>query len=346
MTDGANGWHAVGLLGPVIWICAFLAASGLIAVLMPLFGRFAVAVPTARSSHSALTPQWGGLAVISATIGVAALVVFLSPRFGAEATAQISQVLLAAGLMAALGVVDDVRNLPPAYKLVVQAIAVVLVIAALPDDMHVLPFLPHWLERALLFAGGLWYVNLVNFMDGIDWMMVVEVVPVTAGIALVGALGALPTEGLIVALALNGAMLGFAPFNRPVARLFLGDMGSLPIALLLAWLLFLVAGSGHLAAALLLPLYFVADATVTLSRRLAARERVWEAHRSHFYQRAGHNGFTNWEIIGRVFAVNLALLALAAFSVVFASPIVGFAAVTLGLGIVAWLLAGFARRRP
>ncbi len=74
-------------------------------------------------------------------------------------------------------------------------------------------------------------------MDGIDWMMVAEVVPVTAGVALVGALGALPAEGLVVALALNGAMLGFAPFNRPVARLFLGDMGSLPTALLLAWLL-------------------------------------------------------------------------------------------------------------
>jgi UDP-N-acetylmuramyl pentapeptide phosphotransferase/UDP-N-acetylglucosamine-1-phosphate transferase len=345
MTDGANGWHAVGLLGPVIWICAFLAASGLIAVLMPLFGRFAVAVPTARSSHSALTPQWGGLAVISATIGVAALAIVLPPRFGAEATAQFTQVLLAAVLMAVLGVVDDVRNLAPTYKLVVQAIAIALVIAALPDDIRVLPFLPHWLERALLFLGGLWFVNLVNFMDGIDWMMVAEVVPVTAGIALVGALGALPAGGLIVALALNGAMLGFAPFNRPVARLFLGDMGSLPIALLLAWLLMLVAGSGHLAAALLLPLYFVGDATVTLWRRLAARERVWEAHRSHFYQRAGDNGFTNWEIIGRVLAVNLGLVALATLSTVVALPIIGIAAVALGLALVAWLLRSFARRR-
>ena len=118
-------------------------------------------------------------------------------------------------------------------------------------------------------------MNLVNFMDGIDWMMVAEVVPVTGGVALVGALGALPPEALIVALALNGAMLGFAPFNRPVARLFLGDMGSLPIGLLLFWLLLLVAGSGHVAAALLLPLYFVADATVTLARRaLRARARM------------------------------------------------------------------------
>jgi UDP-N-acetylmuramyl pentapeptide phosphotransferase/UDP-N-acetylglucosamine-1-phosphate transferase len=310
---------------------------------MPRFGRFAVAVPTVRSSHSTLTPQWGGLAVVSATITVAALAIFLSPRFGAETVSQMIVVLLAAVLMIALGVVDDLRNLAPLYKLAVQAVAVTLVIVALPDDMRVLPFVPLWLEQVLLFFSGLWFVNLVNFMDGVDWMMVAEVVPVTAGIALVGALGALPAEALVVALALNGAMLGFAPFNRPVARLFLGDMGSLPTALLLAWLLFLVAGSGHLAAAILLPLYFVGDATMTLLRRLAAGERVWEAHRSHFYQRAGDIGFSNMEIVGRVAAVNLGLVGLAAASVIAASTIAGIAAVALGVGLVAWLLLAFAR---
>ncbi len=66
---------------------------------------------------------------------------------------------------------------------------------------------------------------------------------------------------MLVAAALLGAMLGFAPFNKPVARLFLGNVGSLPIALVLGWLLLLLATQGHLAAAILLPLYFIADAT-------------------------------------------------------------------------------------
>ena len=87
-------------------------------------------------------------------------------------------------------------------------------------------------------------------------------------------LGALPGDAALVALALCGAMVGFAPFNRPVARLFLGDVGSLPIGLLLGWLLILLAGSGHLAAALLLPLYYLADATITLLRRSANGEPV------------------------------------------------------------------------
>ena len=105
-------------------------------------------------------------------------------------------------------------------------------------------------------------------------------------------MGALPRDATLVALALCGAMIGFAPFNRPVARLFLGDVGSLPIGLLLGWLLVVLAGSGHFAAALLLPLYYLADATITLLRRLANGEPVWQAHRSHFYQRAMDNGFS------------------------------------------------------
>jgi UDP-N-acetylmuramyl pentapeptide phosphotransferase/UDP-N-acetylglucosamine-1-phosphate transferase len=346
MIEPVSAWHAVGRLGPGVWIAALIVSSGLIATFLPLFRRFAVAEPTVRSSHSGLTPQWGGLAVITATIAATGLAILLSPRIGADAVQQMITVLFATALMGGLGVVDDLRNLPPAYKLVVQTAAVAVVIAALSSDMRVLAFLPLWLELILLLFGGLWFVNLVNFMDGIDWMMVAEVVPVTAGVALVGALGALPPEALVVALALNGAMLGFAPFNRPVARLFLGDMGSLPIALLLVWLLYLVAGSGHLAAAILLPLYFAADASVTLVRRLAAGERVWEAHRTHFYQRARDNGFSNMEIVGRVALVNIGLVALGAASVVAASTLASIAAVVLGVGLVAGLLVIFARKRP
>ena len=91
-------------------------------------------------------------------------------------------------------------------------------------------------------------------------------------------LGALAPQAVVVALALGGAMLGFAYFNRPAAKLFLGDVGSLPIGLLLGWLLVLLAGAGHLAAALLLPLYYLADATLTLLRRLSSGERIWQAH--------------------------------------------------------------------
>ncbi len=196
-----------------------------------------------------------------------------------------------------LGAIDDIRPLEPIPRLILQAAAVGLVIAALPADLRVVPEIPWWLERAGLVIGGLWFVNLVNFMDGIDWITVAEVVPITAALVLFGAMGALPASATAVAIALGGAMIGFAPFNRPVARLFLGDVGSLPIGLLLGWMLVLLAGGGHLIAALLLPLYYLADATITLLRRLAKGEAIMNAHRSHFYQRALDNGFSVTDVV-------------------------------------------------
>jgi len=86
-------------------------------------------------------------------------------------------------------------------------------------------------------------------MDGLDWMTAAEVVPIAAALAVIGLFGPLPPAAIIVSLALCGAMIGFGYFNRPVAKLFLGDVGSLPIGLLLGWLLVLLAGNGGRVAA-------------------------------------------------------------------------------------------------
>jgi UDP-N-acetylmuramyl pentapeptide phosphotransferase/UDP-N-acetylglucosamine-1-phosphate transferase len=149
-----------------------------------------------------------------------------------------------------------------------------------------------------------------------------------------------------VTLALCGGLLGFAPFNRPVARIFLGDVGSLPIGLLFAWLLVLLAGSGHIAAAMILPLYYLADATLTLLRRIKNREPFWKAHRTHFYQRATDRGWTVPQIVAHVFAVNVALVALAAASVLRSGPVAEMIEFACAAALVAWLLRSFTRSRP
>jgi UDP-N-acetylmuramyl pentapeptide phosphotransferase/UDP-N-acetylglucosamine-1-phosphate transferase len=341
MPDTAGAWSIVGNLAPIVWLGSLGMCALLIRTLMPVFRSVALAVPTQRSSHSAPTPQWGGLAISAATLGATLMALLYS---GANSYGVI-WVVLAALLLVLLGAVDDLRNLGAGVKFAAQAAAVLLMLAAFPADFRLLPLLPSWIETLLLFFGALWFVNLVNFMDGIDWMMVAEVVPVTIGVAIIAALGTVPPAALILALALNGAMLGFAPFNRPVARLFMGDMGSLPIGLLLAWLLIVVAGAGYLAAAFLLPLYFLADTGTTLARRVLAGERLWVAHRTHFYQRARDNGFNTLEIVGRIFAVNVALVALAALSVVSRAQVSQWLAVLAGICLVGGLMIAFARPR-
>lgn len=319
-----------------------LICVALIVALHPLLERYALAKPNSRSSHRTPTPQGGGIAVMAATITATAFGLF---SLGVPLAAPLVAVFAAALVIACVGVADDIRPLGVAPRLLLQALAVTAVIYALPTDLHVIAFLPLWLERLLLVIGGLWFVNLVNFMDGIDWMTAAEIVPISAALVALGCLGALPGDGITVALALGGAMIGFAYFNRPTAKLFLGDVGSLPIGLLTGWLLVVLAGTGHLTAALLLPLYYLADATLTLLRRLSNGERVWQAHRTHYYQRATDRGFSVTEIVARVFAVNVGLGVLALLTVIGDSWTVDLAALGCGAVLVAWLLHGFTRRQ-
>jgi len=339
--------HGAASMGAVAAAAAFIFAAAIsvafIVAIRPWLQRIALAKPNARSSHTVPTPQGGGIAVIAATVIAAAGALYLSAA-AASAAAPLP-VFAAVIVIAALGAADDIRPIGVAPRLLLQAFSVALVIFTLPDELRVAPFVPWWIERVLLVVGGLWFVNLVNFMDGLDWMTVAEVVPITAALAMIGAFGLLPPTEMTVSLALCGAMLGFAYFNRPIAKLFLGDVGSLPVGLLLGWLLVQLAGHDGLAAAILLPLYYLADSTITLVRRVINGEKVWQAHRSHFYQRATDRGFSVSQVVAHVFAVNVALAALAFLTIVAPGPLNEAAALLCGAALVGWLLFSFAQGR-
>ncbi|MGC1445949.1 MAG: glycosyltransferase family 4 protein [Xanthobacteraceae bacterium] len=322
-----------------------LMCVALIIFLRPVFKRYALARPNARSSHTVPTRQGGGIAVVAATIVVS--IGILHTASDEAGTIPLAIVFSAVVLIAFVGTVADIHPNYVVPRFLLQAVAVAAVIFSLPDELRVAPSLPWWVERALLVFVGLWFVNLVNFMDGLDWMTVAEVVPVSAAVAAIGLQDMLPPWAIVVSFALCGAMIGFAFFNRPVARLFLGDVGSLPIGLMLGWLLVLVAGNGAPVAAILLPLYYLADATITLLRRIFNGEKIWQAHRSHFYQRATDHGLTVIAIVRRVFVVNLLLAALALATVLRPSRELDIGALIAGAVLVAWLLLSFVRgRRP
>ncbi len=333
------------MAGVTIIACAAALTAALILWLRPWLLRYAMARPNARSSHTAPTPQGGGIAVIAAFLVVASASLFAASLWSADMSTGVAAVFAATALISVLGAVDDIRPIDVIPRLLIQTLAVAIVIATLPPDFQMTAFLPWWIERLLLVLAGIWFVNLVNFMDGLDWITVAEFVPLTGGLVLLGAMGALPAYAVVCALALLGALIGFAPFNRPVARLFLGDVGSLPLGLVAGWLLALLADKGYLAAAILLPLYYLMDATITLFRRLARGERIWLAHRSHFYQCATDNGFTVSQVVAHVFAVNIALIGLAALCVRINTPAAEIAALVAGVLVVSWLLMRFSRKQ-
>ena len=280
---------------------AVLAGTG---VLLPLLERRAILDhPNERSSHQRPTPKGGGIAVIGVVLvaWVGAGQVFNSGPF-------LAWVIPALALMlAALSWIDDLRGLPPVVRLLAQIAAVTAVLMLRPDPnlfFHgLLPFIFDSFTAGLLWV---WFINLFNFMDGIDGITGVETLVIGLGVALVGG-GTAPVFGIMLA----GAALGFLKWNWHPARVFMGDVGSVPLGFLLGWLLLDFSASGHLAAALILPAYYLADATTTLVRRALKGEKVWQAHRQHFYQQAVQGGRSHRTVSATVLAVGLVLIGLA-----------------------------------
>jgi UDP-N-acetylmuramyl pentapeptide phosphotransferase/UDP-N-acetylglucosamine-1-phosphate transferase len=144
-------------------------------------------------------------------------------------------------------------------------------------------------------------------MDGIDGITAVETISLALGFALLGQF--IPQSALLIAVS-----LGFLLWNWHPAKIFLGDSGSIPLGFLLGWLLLLLAGRGHWAAALILPAYYLADSTLTLLRRAVRGEKIWLAHRQHAYQRAVQAGARHDQVTLTILAANLLLIGAAWWS--------------------------------
>lgn len=319
---------------------AGLLSAAIIWAIRPLLMRVALAKPNPRSSHRNPTPQGAGIAVVAATLVMATVIIGVA----GPAEMKIPIAAFSATLfLVAVGFADDVHSIPVVPRLLLQGVAVAVIVLFAPEQLQIVPSCPLWLERGLLLLAGLWFLNLVNFMDGLDLMTAAEIIPITGALVVLGWLGELPASTTLTAAALCGAMFGFAPFNRPVARIFLGDVGSLPIGLLVGWCLLQLTWHHQFAAALLLPLYYLADATLTLFQRMTRGERFWVAHRTHFYQRATDKGISVWRVVSQVFALNVMLAALAIGSVLTSSPVVASLLLVAGGAATMVLLYRFSR---
>jgi UDP-N-acetylmuramyl pentapeptide phosphotransferase/UDP-N-acetylglucosamine-1-phosphate transferase len=306
-------------------------SSVLIYFLKPVLVRYLLAHPNERSSHVRATPQGAGAGVMLALFIVLTAVQLWWPQ--AVSGPLLFPVILAAVGLTVLGLIDDARPLPVSWRFAGQILAALVLALSLPQDLRILPdLLPFWVERGLIAFGTAYLINAINFLDGIDWITVAQVVPVTLGVAALASLSAVPASIGFLALVLLGAMLGFAVFNKHPAQVFLGDAGSLPIGLLLALMLSFVAGA-NVAAALLLPLYTLFDSGMTLIRRSYNREHIFNAHRSHFYQRAVIAGMTPPQVTARIFVLGLLLASLAVTAVILNSTIADI--LLLGFGAAA-----------
>jgi UDP-N-acetylmuramyl pentapeptide phosphotransferase/UDP-N-acetylglucosamine-1-phosphate transferase len=262
--------------------------------------------PNERSSHAVPTPRGGGIAIIGTV-----LVAWLGFSAAGWVNSATIAVVIAAALLALVCWIDDVQGLSPVTRLSAQAAAVAIGLLALPEPANLQW---EWLGPvACYIAVGfiwLWWVNLYNFMDGIDGIAGSEAAAIGGGLLMLAMVGnGTDFSVALLSAAVLGASLGFLVWNWSPAKIFLGDVGSVLLGYLTGFLLIGLAGAGRWKIALILPLYFLADATITLGRRLLGGERVWEAHRQHFYQKAVIRGLDHATVVRRVIAANLLLIA-------------------------------------
>ncbi|MEM8766194.1 MAG: glycosyltransferase family 4 protein [Pseudomonadota bacterium] len=262
---------------------AFLSSLLLLALVLRFAVRLGlVAAPNERSSHSDERPTGGGVAIVVPVFSALLWLFF-------DGTSYAGGVAIACGGLALIGYLDDVRDLGAGLRFGCQLLAVVIALWALALGY------PWWVLAAIGFL-LLWHVNLYNFMDGIDGIAAVQTLVFCLGVQALGA--GLPGAPGLLLWAMTGATLGFTAYNWPPARIFMGDVGSLFLGLLIGVLAIQLHELGQvpIVASLILLTGFWFDASYTLGIRLLSGQKFTQAHRSHLYQRVtdrlGHKGTT------------------------------------------------------
>lgn len=272
------------------WCIATLAAAALLTrgLIEWTTARGIIDAPNARSSHTRVTPRGGGLSIVVVVAVVAGVIGVMRP----EESLRIGGALVPALAIAAVSWLDDVQSLRNRTRFAVHLAAAIAATAVLGPVMRVdlgslgmLRFGPLGWPLTLLWIVGL--TNAFNFMDGSDGIAGITAAAVAAGIAAAAAACGAGAVAVIAA-AFAGASLGFLMCNWQPARIFMGDVGSAFCGFLLAVLPLAVRADAVpevLPVATLALWPFIFDTSLTLLRRLRAGENIFQAHRSHLYQR-------------------------------------------------------------
>jgi len=263
--------------------------------------------PNDRSSHQDPTPTGGGIGIVLGFI-----LCFLAGSSDANLGFNPLLVLLPAVLVAGIGLADDFYSLGIWSRLSVQLIAVLLVLATFGLPVIPLPtmiLLPGPVAFALAVFGFIWFINLFNFMDGIDGLAGAE--SLFFCLALYGLClpGLTPDLGYFVLL-LSATVAGFLVLNLAPARIFMGDVGSnfLGFMLVVISLSVTLTGLTNIWVCLILAGVFIVDATLTLISRCRRGEKWYFAHRDHAYQRATDVLESHGKVVVIITVINLCWL--------------------------------------
>jgi UDP-N-acetylmuramyl pentapeptide phosphotransferase/UDP-N-acetylglucosamine-1-phosphate transferase len=225
-------------------------------------------------------------------------------------------VILSLFLLAALSLMDDIIGINLPVKLLVQVLAVLIPLGVMDVSLLFADAFPTWVDKAVIAVLWVWFINLFNFMDGIDGISATEMICISGGFCGITIVtSTFPTPLFTYSLIVLASAWGFIWWNWYPAKIRLGEVGSVPIGFLLGYLLLLAITSGYVYAAAILPAYYLADATITLVYRARKGKRLMVRHSEYYYQLAVLKGRRHDTVTRYIFGVNLLLILLAVFSV-------------------------------
>jgi UDP-N-acetylmuramyl pentapeptide phosphotransferase/UDP-N-acetylglucosamine-1-phosphate transferase len=264
-------------------------------------------IPNERSSHTYPTPRGGGIAIVLAWY--AGLIVLFINRI---IEPSLFLALISGFLLALVGLLDDVITLKPLIRILAQLLTVLTGLYFIGglrtlyiDDLQIAVPL---ILNLLVVLGAIWFINLYNFLDGIDGYASTETISIAIGLYIV------TRNPLLLILVLS--VLGFLIWNWPKAKIFMGDIGSTQLGYILIILSIYFNNNMqfNFIGFIILSSLFWFDATLTLYKRWRNQERLSQAHKKHYYQRIVQYGFSHQKTVIYSIALNLIFIGLVCLS--------------------------------
>jgi UDP-N-acetylmuramyl pentapeptide phosphotransferase/UDP-N-acetylglucosamine-1-phosphate transferase len=276
-----------------------------------LFSKYHILdVPNARSNHKSATLRGGGIAIVITLL----VAMFIHQKILLKEIG-ILYLFISLSIIAAISFIDDLKSTSIIIRVIFQVMAISILLISYFSNLNI------YITSALIL-GLFIFINFYNFMDGIDGSAAAEAIHISSSIIILSFLTTIPYEVMIIALITASASLGFIIYNWHPAKIFLGDVGSISLGFVCGWMLLAIAFHGQLAAAIILPLFYISDSGITIIKRLFAGKKIWKAHSEHFYQQAVRKGIPHNIITKKIIYCNSSLCILGITSAFYPIPAV------------------------
>ena len=280
--------------------------------------------PSSRSNHKKSMPKGGGIILIPAIIISISLYFFIENSINTKWLV----FLLSIFFLFLVSLVDDIKSLPATFRLIVHSLCVIISVYCIKGD--IISFLDNSdiikvlnLNKSLLFYSltlfivfsWLWLINLFNFMDGMDGLTALQMIFFALTINIFSLMSYFDQNFQFLSLVIFSTFLAFFRLNKPSAKIFLGDSGSIPSGYIAGFVLIeSLLKQEPLLSILIILMYFILDSTITLIIRSVKNKNIFNAHSDHFYQIMIRKGYSHQYVLKKILILFIFLIFLSLVS--------------------------------